>query len=400
MKLHLLFLAVLALAPAQAQLPSQTPPPRSDVVGKITVGYQGWFSAPGDKSPVNNWGHQNLEMWPEVSEYKNTYETKHTLPNGKPARMFSSYDDQVVQTHFKWMAESGIDTAALQRFASELKPGSTIKAQRDGMAEKVMKAAELTGRKFYMMYDLSNWGVRGVKDDWKDTLIGKLRVTKSSAYAIQNGKPVVCIYGMGYKNWPGTAAEAADLIQFFKDQGCYVIGSIAGSWRTVNGDSKADFGDVYTSFDMISAWAVGRLMDDHYVRWLNADAEFCKKHQIEFQPCLYPGTSFHNSNHSKQNLIPRKGGEFLWWQFVTAREAGIGTAYIAMFDELNEATCIFKCTEDAATTPNDKWFLALDADGTKVSSDFYLRLVNDGGKLLKKQIPMRKKMPTPPFAGK
>jgi hypothetical protein len=336
-------------------------------------------------------------MWPDVSEYKNTYETKEKLPDGKAARMFSSYDDQVVQTHFKWMAESGIDTAALQRFANELKPGSTIKVQRDGMAEKVMKAAELTGRKFYMMYDLSGWGVRGVKDDWKDTLSGKLHVTKSPAYAMHNGKPVVCIYGMGYKNWPGTAAEAADLIKFFKDEGCYVIGSIAGSWRTANGDSKADFGDVYASFDMISAWAVGRIMDDHYVRWIKADAEFCKDHKIDFQPCLYPGTSFFNSNHSKQNLIPRKNGEFLWWQFTTVRDIGVGTAYIAMFDELNEATSIFKCTTDAASTPNTKWFLTLDADGEKMSSDFYLRLVSDGGKLLKKQIPMQKKCPTPFF---
>ena len=69
--------------------------------------------------------------------------------------MFSSYDDQVVQTHFRWMAENGIDCAALQRFASEIRPGSPIKAQRDGMTQKVMKAAEKTNVKFYIMYDCS-----------------------------------------------------------------------------------------------------------------------------------------------------------------------------------------------------------------------------------------------------
>lgn len=36
-----------------------------DVVGKVVVGYQGWFSAPGDNSPLNMWIH-----W--------------TNPNGKP----------------------------------------------------------------------------------------------------------------------------------------------------------------------------------------------------------------------------------------------------------------------------------------------------------------------------
>lgn len=368
----------------------------SDVVGKVTVGYQGWFSAKGDGSPVNNWGHQNLEMWPDLSEYKTTYEVPNLkMPDGKPARMFSSYDDQVVQTHFRWMAESGIDCAALQRFCNELKPGSKIKAQRDGMAEKVMKAAELSNLKFYMMYDSSGWGVRGIKEDWKDTLIDKLHITSSKAYAHHDGKPVVCIYGFGYKNWPATAEQALDIIKFFKEQGCYVIGSVPGAWRTNNGDSKPDFAEVYTSFNMISAWGVGRIMDKNYAKWINGDAAYCKAHNVDYQPCLYPGTSFYNSNHSKQNLIPRKHGDFMWFQFVTVRQADVPTAYIAMFDELNEATSIFKCARTKADQPEGKWFLPLDADGQQVSSDFYLRLTHDAARMLKKQTPLQEHCPTP-----
>lgn len=84
-----------------------------DVVGKVTVGYQGWFSAPGDASPKNAWNHTNLETWPDTREYATTYsgipfkqggvvQPGYTgnLGNGQPAKVFSSYDQSTVNTHF------------------------------------------------------------------------------------------------------------------------------------------------------------------------------------------------------------------------------------------------------------------------------------------------------------
>lgn len=367
-----------------------------DVVGKVTVGYQGWFSAKNDGSPVNFWGHGNLEMWPDVREYDHTYQTDYSdLGNGRPAKMFSSYDDQVVQTHFKWMAESGIDCVALQRFANEIDPGSVIKKQRDGMAIKIMNSAQATGRKFYIMYDVSGWGVRGLKADWMNTIVSALNLTSSPAYARQNGKPVVCIYGMGYTGWPATPDDALDLINWFKAHGCYVIGSVPGQWRSGNGDSQPDFGKAYSAFDMLSAWAVGRVMDAAYPRWVMGDRDFCEAKNIDYQPCIYPGTSFHNSNDSRENLIPRRHGDFMWAQFATLRALKIRTVYIAMFDELNEATSIFKCAEDASMMPKNQWFLPLDADGVHVSSDYYLRLVKNGGQMLKGLIPFQRVNFTP-----
>jgi hypothetical protein len=35
--------------------------------------------------------------------------------------------------------------------------------------------------------------------------------------------------------------------------------------------------------------------------------------------------------------------------------------------------------------PTNQYFLTLDADGVAVSSDFYLRLANDGAKMIKGQ---------------
>jgi len=397
LRIHPLLLSFVAVGYlASAGAPAMADDASGDVVGKVTVGYQGWFSCEGDQSPVNQWGHQNLETWPDVREYAKTYATKlGNLGNGQQARMFSSYDDQVVLTHCKWMAQYGIDCVALQRFANEISPGSPIKAQRDGMARKVMKAAGLTGRKFYIMYDVSGWGVRGLKADWTDTIVHGLQLTASSSYARQNGKPVVSIYGIGYTGWPGTPAEALDLINWFKAQGCYVIGSVPGQWRTGTGDSRADFGEAYAAFNMLSAWAVGRLADASYEPWIRGDFERCRALGIDYQPCAYPGTSFHNSNGSKMNLIPRNHGDFMWAQFLAMRQVGVKSVYIAMFDEMNEATSIFKCAEDASMMPKDHWLLPLDADGVHVSSDFYLRLTHDGGMMLKDQAPFQRKCPTP-----
>ncbi|MDX3853218.1 xylosidase, partial [Streptomyces sp. AK02-01A] len=40
-------------ATAAPAAPAASPP--GDVVGKITVGYQGWFACIGDGAPINSW---------------------------------------------------------------------------------------------------------------------------------------------------------------------------------------------------------------------------------------------------------------------------------------------------------------------------------------------------------
>ncbi|MGH3417660.1 MAG: hypothetical protein ACRDSS_14410, partial [Actinocrinis sp.] len=50
--------SVTALWPSSAQAAS----PAGDVVGKITVGYQGWFACIGDGAPINGWWHWSQNM--------------------------------------------------------------------------------------------------------------------------------------------------------------------------------------------------------------------------------------------------------------------------------------------------------------------------------------------------
>src|SRR4030088_231525 len=49
--------------------------------------------------------------------------------------------------------------------------------------------------------------------------------------------------------------------------------------------------------------------------------------------------------------------------------------------------------------PANSGLLALDQDGTACSSDYYLRLTADGGKMLKGQIALTPTRPTAPVAG-
>ena len=138
-----------------------------DVVGKITVGYQGWFACVGDHSPIDLWWHwsqnesqppspsnNNLKAWPDMREYGKWYHTGYAdLHNGDAADLFSSYDQSTVNAHFRWMQQHGCDTAALQRFNPDGGEGPI----RDAMAAKVRAAAEAYGRKFYIMYDATGW---------------------------------------------------------------------------------------------------------------------------------------------------------------------------------------------------------------------------------------------------
>ncbi|MFF4121537.1 discoidin domain-containing protein [Streptomyces sp. NPDC001714] len=374
-----------------------------DVVGKITVGYQGWFACVGDGAPINGWWHwsqdwgrspsptnTNIKCWPDMRDYTNTYQTSYAaLGNGQPAKLFSSYDQQTVNTHFLWMQQNGIDTAALQRFNPTGGEGPT----RDAMATKVRSAAEAYGRKFYIMYDVSGWTnmQSEIKTDWTNKMSAH---TASSAYAKQNGKPVVCIWGFGFNdpNHPFTPDACLDVVNWFKNQGCYVIGGVPREWRTGTGGSRPGFLGVYHAFHMLSPWMVGAIgnvteADNAYTTYTVPDQADCNANGIDYQPCVLPGDV-----SGRQ----RAHGDFMWRQFYNMVRAGVQGIYISMFDEYNEGNQIAKTAETQAWVPADSGFLALDEDGTACSADYYLRLTGDGGRMLKGQIALTAARPTQP----
>jgi hypothetical protein len=377
--------------------------PPGDVVGKITVGYQGWFACIGDGAPINGWWHygQNwsqapspsneaLHAWPDVRDYTRTYRTAYAnLGNGQPASLFSSYDQQTVDTHFRWMQQNAIDTAALQRFNPTGGEGPT----RDAVTARVRTSAETYGRKFYIMYDVSGWTdmQQQIKNDWTQKMSA---YAASPAYARQNGKPVVGIWGFGFNdgNHPWSAAVCLDVVNWFKAQGCYVMGGTPTHWRLGESDSRAGYLDVYHAFNMISPWMVGRIgspadSDNFYANVNVPDVADCQAHGIDYQPCVLPGDL---------GARQRRHGDFMWRQFYNMIRAGAPAIYISMFDEYNESNQIAKTAESLAFVPAGSSFIGLNEDGTACSADYYLRLTGDGGRMLKGQIALTATRPTPP----
>jgi hypothetical protein len=269
----------------------------------------------------------------------------------------------------------------------------------------VKNAAETYNRKFYIMYDItgmnaSNW-VNAVEHDWTANIINTMHLTSSSAYAKEGGKPVVCIWGIGFTDRPGDATQSAAVINWFKSQGYYVIGGVPTYWRTGNNDSKAGFLDVYKSLDMISPWFVARFgtiagADQFKTNQWQPDFTFCQQNGIAYQPVLWPGSAWSNlqNGNAPRNENPRLHGDFMWRQAYDLKSVGINTGYIAMFDEYDEGTAIAKIAENSSMIPNNQYFLTLDADGVAVSSDFYLRLTGDINRLFNNLIPLTVDHPT------
>jgi hypothetical protein len=230
-----------------------------------------------------------------------------------------------------------------------------------------------------------------IKTDWTNKMSA---LTSSSAYAKQNGKPVACIWGFGFNddNHPFTAAACLDVINWFKGQGCYVIGGVPREWHTGVGGSRSGFLDTYHALNMISPWMVGAIStaadsDSVYQNINVPDQADCNANGIDYQPCVLPGDV---------SARQRTHGDFMWRQFYNMVRVGAQGIYISMYDEYGEGNQIAKTAENANMVPAGSGLWTLDEDGTACSSDYYLRLTADGGGMLKQQIALTPTRPTSP----
>jgi hypothetical protein len=385
---------------------------RNTLSGKVMCGYQGWFAAEGDGSGRgwNHWtqsgtfqpGSCKIDLWPDVRELtpEERYATPFRHADGRTAEVFSSMNRPTVLRHFKWMKDYGIDGVFVQRFAVELFHERGFH-QVNVVLDHCREGANLYGRTYAVMYDLSGLKagqMRRVKDDWK-LLVDRMQITRDPGYQQHAGKPVVAIWGLGFKDRDYTLDEGLELVKFLKSDpkygGCTVMLGVPAYWRTLDHDSINDrkLHELALQADIVSPWTVGRYTDPetamaYATNVLQPDLQWCLKRGKEFMPVVFPGFSWHNMYpRSPFNQIPRLKGKFLWTQFAQAKKSGATMIYQAMFDEVDEGTAIFKCTDDPPVGVSR----FLDYEG--LPSDFYLRLVGRASAMLRGEIPVTDELP-------
>jgi hypothetical protein len=373
--------------------------------GKVMCGYQGWFRAPADGTG-SGWqhytergpfepGHCTIDLWPDVRELPKAdrIPTGFKHPDGSVAEVFSSVRASTTNLHFEWMKDYGIDGAFLQRFVvSTRNPKS--RASLDQVLINCQNAAPAHGRSWVLMYDLS--GLRpgqtqALIDDWKH--INDHIGLKKEAYLTHNKKPLVSLWGLGFNDRPAMLDEWQTLIEFFKNDptygGCSVMVGVPTYWRTLRRDTIEDpaLHQLLSTVDVISPWSVGRYnspqaAEGYAQETLAEDIAWCRERKIALLPVAFPGFSWQNmmrirGKETKLNDIPRRGGEFLWSQAWNARKVGAEMLYVAMFDELDEATAIFKTRTDP---PAGKSNFVSEPD---IPNDHYLWLTGKAGELFR-----------------
>ena len=388
----------------QKNLPTGVVDARS-LRGKILCGYQGWFRCPGD-SAKQGWIHWSrdsarlvpttltFEMWPDMTEY--AAEERFAAPgfnsaDGAQSYLFSSDQPGTVRRHFGWMQHYGIDGVWLQHFLVDL-PGGPLQDRylsRCRVLGNVRAAAQETGRTWAIAFDIAGMPTEKIFEvltrEWRKLV--DQGVTQDERYLHERGLPVVQVWGFYYQDPHNamTARVANQLIDFFKAPGpsyrAYVVGGGNWNWRR---NPDPEWQAFLRRFDAYSPWNVGNVSKDSQgilhasTGYWAEDKRECEKHGMLWLPVVYPGFSWDNLQKlsSGASLIPRRGGQFLWEQSHALSKLGADSVCVAMFDEVDEGTAIFKVTD---TPPTQGRFVTYDT----MPSDWYLRLVGEGTRMLR-----------------
>jgi len=367
----------------------------STIRRKVMCGYQGWFMAKGDGFAPGfvHWGgvdreppRCSVDLWPDLTELgpDERFATNYRHADGTRAEVFSSTVKATVLRHFQWMRDYGIDGVWVQRFTSCVGNQRDWNYQRTcAVLSHCREGASRYGRSFAVMYDtdFDRRAVDAMKADWA-RLVREMEVTRSPAYQRHRGGPVVALWGYGFGHRKFDAAASEELFRFLQEPangGCTIMLGVPNDWATWT-DDRMRLLQKYAA--IISPWNVGRYgtpagAQAHAKRYFAGDLEVCRRHDKDYYVVAFPGFSWANlvNGRSPLNQIPRLGGRFFWSQIEEIRRARLDMVYVAMFDEVDEGTAIFKCTNQ----PPVGRFCTYEG----LPSDHYLHLAGLAGRLLR-----------------
>ena len=429
--------------------------------GLVMAGYQGWFGAPGDgcshsKHTNTQWYHyrendmfepgvlrNSIDFWPDMKEYEKQYTPgKFKYPNGEVATVYSAYDESSVLLHFKWMKEYGLDGVFMQRFVGEVINNPDGKDHFDKVLESAMKGSNTYQRAICVMYDLGGF----MSDNSRNTnavladaqaIMDKFQLLNRNAkqkyYLYQGGKPLIVLWCVGFNdNRPYSLNDIEELMNGLKAKGFSIMLGVPTYWRERRNDALPDakLHDLIKASDVIMPWFVGRFGNDNYSNFhslVENDIKWCKENKVEYAPLCFPGSSDRNM-HPNNGINSRVGGKFLWNQMYHCIKSGAQLLYIAMFDEIDEGTAIYKCLNQSDVPSNESavdYYVVYQNGGYRISSkmvegltgndwcqrakdlnitfmgiedglptDHYLWLVGQGKKMLRGEIPLQASWPS------
>lgn len=367
--------------------------PYDSYEGLVMAGYQGWFGTPGDgcvhaTHSNTKWYHyrendmfkpgvlqNSIDFWPDCSEYEITYETEFTMPDGSPARVFSSYDESTVDVHFKWMQEYGIDGVFMQRFVGECVNNTEGKQHFNKVLQSAMKASNKYQRAICVMYDLG--GFEPSKKNTVDAVVADTkeivdtynlfdREAAQKYYLYENGKPLIVLWGVGFAGKKEySTADVTQLVEKLQEMGFSIMLGVPTYWREGRNDTESGVAlkNLIKKVDVIMPWFVGRYGPDSYASFsplVKSDIAWCKTNNVGYAPLCFVGSSDRNM-HPNNGYAPRNGGKFFWDQASFAIKNGAKMLYIAMFDEIDEGTAIFKCLNQRdvpSNVPDPDYYIA------------------------------------------
>lgn len=384
----------------------------------VMAGYQGWHSTPQDGGG-RGWGHylqqgifgpgnNKFDMWPETREYTQLYPTPFVHADGAVAYLPSDRDQSTTNIRFKWMKDYGVDGVFMQRFIGNVRSNGNNRNHFNKILGDALTASQKYKRAIAVMYDLS--GMRDSIDvpllikDWKN-MVDSMKITSrgnKQTYLYHNGKPLVVLWGVGFNDGRRyTLRSIARIIDFLKNDAvygqCSVMLGVPTYWREFGTDTKRDpkLHEVIRSVDIIHPWTIGRYGNsERYADYHKVQAEdivWCKANKVDYAATVFPGFSWSNLNHTAAfDQIPRNRGQFYWNQLAGAIKNGAQAIYVAMFDEVDEATAIMKISQDPPVGASR--FVKFEPG---IPSDYYLYLTGYAGKMLRKEIPFQENIPLP-----